>query len=108
MHFFRHFFTCLCSEEERAEWVKSLAVQNLMSFDDHRDSTLTWGELCMNYSLVPRLFGGRKERARNRLFVHARNTPDILGNHDNSHNLFVLITSCSVVQLDLYGLGMRL
>jgi hypothetical protein len=30
------------SEEERAEWVESLSMQNLMSFDDHKDTGLTW------------------------------------------------------------------
>ena len=35
----------LCSsEQERAEWIEALTEQNLMSFEEETDSSLTWGE----------------------------------------------------------------
>ena len=37
-------YMCACSEEDRLQWIESLTVQNLMSFEEETDSTsLTWG-----------------------------------------------------------------
>ena len=32
------------SEEERMQWIESLTVQNLMSFEDEEDTMLIWGK----------------------------------------------------------------
>ena len=31
------------SDEDREQWINALTVQNLMSFEEEEDSTLTWG-----------------------------------------------------------------
>lgn len=56
------------SEEERMQWIESLTVQNLMSFEDEEDTMLIWGKFYLSlFNAHPYLQSSTDEMNPNRI-----------------------------------------